>query len=306
MRPNNFSHFPNSFLNSQPSRDFKESHSIWKSDSCEVFYTEIHEKVYGVPLKFSSPVFSHLLNGSKNIQLEDINTVKFNKKQTLILPKNSVLEIDFPTSTLNHPTQCTTLAIDPDYLKEKTQFLNETTPKLHNEWQLNIQSLSLMESETIDKLFHKITFDLLDHHIDIPLNWEAIQLEQLLLSMMQHQSREQHSSNQKNPSVMQSLVTFIKENPEKSGNLNQLCQQACMSPSTLYRYFKRELGISPIEFIIQQKLSKAKSILKSSFLPIKEVSYLSGFEDSNYFIRLFKKHEGITPKQYQQLLSKDC
>jgi AraC-like DNA-binding protein len=38
---------------------------------------------------------------------------------------------------------------------------------------------------------------------------------------------------------------------------------------------------------------------------IKNVSYEVGFEDCNYFIRVFKHYEGITPKQYQQLINKN-
>jgi YesN/AraC family two-component response regulator len=59
--------------------------------------------------------------------------------------------------------------------------------------------------------------------------------------------------------------------------------------------------MSPIEFVIKEKIRFAKTLLKNPSIQINEVCYLSGFEDSNYFIRLFKKHEGITPKQYQLL-----
>ena len=44
-----------------------------------------------------------------------------------------------------------------------------------------------------------------------------------------------------------------------------------------------------------------QKLLRNPGIQINEVCYLSGFEDANYFIRLFKKHEGITPKQYQLL-----
>ena len=74
-----------------------------------------------------------------------------------------------------------------------------------------------------------------------------------------------------------------------------------MSTTSFYRFFKKELGMSPIEFILSEKVKCAKQLLKNPSIQISEVGYLSGFEDSNYFIRLFKKHEGITPKQYQLL-----
>lgn len=292
---------------SQPSKDFKEGHSIWKTDNCEVFFTEIHEEIYRVPLHFENPVFSNLLNGNKTIQIDPSHSLAFRKNQTLVLPKNSLLQIDFPTSSNNQPTVCTSVTVNPEYIQSKMQFLNETKPKLDREWKLDFQNFSLLENNGLNELFQKLTRDLLHVKQTLHCAWEDHQIVQLLLAIMQQQNRDNTNDfSKKTPSIIQSLVAFIKENPEKSGNLDQLCNQACMSPSTLYRYFKRELGISPIEFIIQQKISKAKNILTSPLIPIKEVSYLSGFEDSNYFIRLFKKHEGITPKQYQKLLYKEC
>jgi AraC-like DNA-binding protein len=72
-----------------------------------------------------------------------------------------------------------------------------------------------------------------------------------------------------------------------------------MSTSSFFRYFKRETGRSPIEFILHEKIRYAKKLLSNPHIQINEVSFATGFEDSNYFIRLFKKHEGVTPKQYR-------
>jgi len=57
--------------------------------------------------------------------------------------------------------------------------------------------------------------------------------------------------------------------------------------------------MSPIEFILNEKIKHAKKLLSNPNINVSEVSYATGFEDSNYFIRLFKKYEGVTPKQYQ-------
>ena len=94
-------------------------------------------------------------------------------------------------------------------------------------------------------------------------------------------------------------INFIRENIRESINLKQLSGKACMSTTSFYRSFKRELGMSPIEFILNEKIKFAKKLLSNPKINIAEVSYATGFEDCNYFIRLFKKYEGITPKQYQ-------
>ena len=67
-----------------------------------------------------------------------------------------------------------------------------------------------------------------------------------------------------------------------------------MSKSTLTRLFNTEMGISPLEYVIRERLRKAKEILLRT-KSIKEACFSAGFNDVNYFTRLFKKREGVTP-----------
>jgi AraC-like DNA-binding protein len=64
----------------------------------------------------------------------------------------------------------------------------------------------------------------------------------------------------------------------------------------MYRLFKTELGISPMEFIIMERIKLAKLYLSDKHNFVKNVSYEVGFDDTNYFIRIFKHYEGVTPK----------
>jgi AraC-like DNA-binding protein len=87
--------------------------------------------------------------------------------------------------------------------------------------------------------------------------------------------------------------------------LPKMASQVGLSITSLYRLFKRELGISPLEYIVLERIKMAKKLLKDRRIYVKNVSFEVGFDDCNYFIRAFKHHEGITPKQYQQLNNKD-
>ena len=128
-------------------------------------------------------------------------------------------------------------------------------------------------------------------------------LQELLIRIIQTQTAKSiedgQFSDHNNPIIQ--VIEFIRMNLKEPITMKHLSEKACMSTTSFYRFFKRELGMSPIEFIITEKIKTAKKLLNNPTIHVNEVCYLSGFEDCNYFIRLFKKYEGITPKQYQLL-----
>ncbi len=64
-------------------------------------------------------------------------------------------------------------------------------------------------------------------------------------------------------------------------------------------FFSSFLGVTPNNFIINMKLEKAKYLLSVTDLNIAEVAYQCGFLDNVYFSYVFKKKEGITPREYR-------
>ena len=94
----------------------------------------------------------------------------------------------------------------------------------------------------------------------------------------------------------------IKSADLKSGELvkvDTLAKEAGMTPDHFIRLFKSELGRTPAQFLIDRKMMKAKLMLASEALSIKEVAYSLGYDDVSYFTRLFKRHTNFTPRQYR-------
>jgi AraC family transcriptional regulator of arabinose operon len=74
---------------------------------------------------------------------------------------------------------------------------------------------------------------------------------------------------------------------------------AFMSKASFFRAFKHEMGISPVDYIIKERLQFAKQLLNSPYNSISEACFKAGFNNLNYFSRAFHKVEGITPSQYK-------
>ena len=71
------------------------------------------------------------------------------------------------------------------------------------------------------------------------------------------------------------------------------------SESNLRVKFKDYMGISPNEYRTKSRIEKAKNLLATSQMSVKEITYLLGFYDESYFYKVFKTETGITPKEYR-------
>ncbi|MGP4082563.1 response regulator transcription factor [Pseudalkalibacillus sp. R45] len=95
------------------------------------------------------------------------------------------------------------------------------------------------------------------------------------------------------------LIEYIENNLYLDLNLDTLSSLVHLSGQYLSRLFKQETGYTITQYITICRLEKAKKCLYSRE-NIMEVSEKCGFSDPNYFARVFKKYEGVTPTQYQQ------
>ncbi|MBT2701616.1 helix-turn-helix transcriptional regulator, partial [Bacillus sp. ISL-40] len=82
--------------------------------------------------------------------------------------------------------------------------------------------------------------------------------------------------------------------------LSDLADLVQMNPQYLSHLFKKEVGISIIEFIQQVKVDEAKTLLTYTQHSLTEISSLLNFHDQSYFIKVFKKFAGVTPNQFKK------
>ena len=95
------------------------------------------------------------------------------------------------------------------------------------------------------------------------------------------------------------LISMLENNYTEHWTLNRISKIASMAPSTLLPVFKKVTGYSPIDYLLQVRLSKAAELLLKTALPISEVALKCGFPDSNYFSRQFRKRYSVSPKNYR-------
>ncbi len=82
-------------------------------------------------------------------------------------------------------------------------------------------------------------------------------------------------------------------------SLNALAEFNNISPVYFSGLFKAETGVTLTDYVNHKRIERAKYYLENTHLHIKEISVKCGMDDINYFSKLFKKLEGITPKEYR-------
>lgn len=100
--------------------------------------------------------------------------------------------------------------------------------------------------------------------------------------------------------LMNKILYYIDNTPLKDFKIDNLCQHLGISRTLVYSTFSKNKNIGIIEYVRDIKIKKAKELLETQKYSIKEIAYITGFSDSNHFIKVFKKYVNLTPKQYQQ------
>ena len=91
---------------------------------------------------------------------------------------------------------------------------------------------------------------------------------------------------------------LMEENIYSEVNLNAIGEVLGVSTSHLNAVFKSYTSMTPYQYFISIKIRKAKELLETGSLAIKEVAFRLGFDDQYYFSRLFKKKAGIPPSRW--------
>lgn len=101
-------------------------------------------------------------------------------------------------------------------------------------------------------------------------------------------------------SDLAAAISYIAENYNKKIEISQLARLAHTSPSNFHAKFKRALGITPIAYLNDYRLSQAAERLLDTNLAICEIAESVGIADPLYFSKVFRGAYGLSPKEYRK------
>ena len=277
-----------------------ENQTKFSLNNCEFSIYETHQSAYDVKLHFEHLAFTGMLRGKKWMKLQDkSNYFEYLPGESVLVAPGETMVIDFPEADIE-PAQCVSLTLSPEFVKESLENLNFTSAKIDDssQWNISLDEFYLLNNKAIASATNNIMRIAMDDnsHKDVIADFA---LKELLIRLMQTQARNLVEKNTlKTQSRIGFVADFIKKNLHQKLSIDAIAKMAYVSKSNFFKMFKQELGLSPNEFIIHERIKKAKELL-SQQNSVSETAFSTGFSDTNYFIRVFKQVEGVTPKIFQ-------
>lgn len=148
----------------------------------------------------------------------------------------------------------------------------------------------------LDSIFETATSS--SYTRDMKINEEISKLLTLLMEYSWNPERAR-TSNTKRLDVS-TVKNYIDQNFESKLSLETVACQFNVNKSYLLRVFKESTGLTVNNYILQKRILKAKNELRFTNKTLDLIATECGLEDANYFIRIFKKIEGITPGEYRK------
>lgn len=103
--------------------------------------------------------------------------------------------------------------------------------------------------------------------------------------------------------VIKTIMDYMESHYAEKISLEGIASNMYLSPIYVSKLFKEETGESPIQYLIQVRLKHAVQLMKEyPQYSIKKIAIEVGYEDAFHFSKIFKKHMGVTPKEYRKNL----
>jgi AraC-like DNA-binding protein len=213
--------------------------------------------------------------------------VLFKDKKQQVVEKNDIyfFRSDFPDADGTGPS---------GYLSKYYLWLTGTILEnlLHslNLWETS--SFHLEDPEKYESMMKKLLRLLAKNAPDVDFQASAIAFQILLLLG--------RSIQKPLPQVLKDAMAYIHMNLDKRLDIKDVCKNLNINEIYLRRLFFRYMKVSPIRYILEQKLIWSANLLSTTSLSIKEIAYEIGYLDPFYFSNQFKKYFGTSPKQYRE------
>ncbi len=256
--------------------------------------------------EFDNVVFAYLTQGIKKIDIPSLVSLDLHPEMVLMGSTKISAEVSFPDATPTNPATCFCLEVSRESVWKTLDKINEAygMPELIKE-EKQLEDSDFYFGQSSQKVLH-ILYEiqkLLTEEVAFKEYWIDLKIEELILSCLQTNMRalliDNYHQNQLLDHPLAFAIDYIKHHLHTRIDIKTLADKASMSKATFFRQFKHHLGITPINFIHQERIKKAQQMLNRTSKSVSEIGYCLGYTSPSYFTTQFEKIAGCSPSAYR-------
>ena len=269
-----------------------------------IFYTQCSEVADWHTHEFTE--IAIILEGKANYET-DFSTFPIKAGDVLVMPSGGIHrfsqeigikqfnilfqfeKLSIPSGNITkHPGFSALFRLNPEYCRKMRYYPH----------------FSIKDTKDLDKINFILSLALEDQEnkrIGYPLSVYGCFLQLIPILLENYQKTTPKNLNPRRPERLADVLDFMQHNFRKGLTTEQLADIAKMAPASFVRHFKAATGNTPLEYLIKMRLEETQIALLDKNLTIAEAAQQAGFEDSNYFSRLFKNKYSMSPKEYRKL-----
>ena len=267
-----------------------ESYDRVESEYLKILYYDLEKDFSDTYRSYGNYRLCTMLTGTKDVSINGDKTFSYAQNEYVLLPPHSSVQMHMKSHT-----KAVVYEIN-DTLMDKIS--DQTEISINKENVIYKHHYSMKLRNPLSKLRTTMCEHATDKKFLMDLHAQELVYE-LLNSHINHQNEIKTLSSYNPVDVARKIM--IKEGNEKI-SIGEIASVLGMSQSNLIYYFKKEMSMTPKQYQNRIKVERGKMLLQVN--NVTEVAMILGFDNISHFIRLFKLHYGLTPKQYKQYMSK--
>lgn len=128
-------------------------------------------------------------------------------------------------------------------------------------------------------------------------------LRQLFLLIQRTRMEEKPTVNTFIQEEMEHAMRYFQEHYNEAIVIEDYAQTRGMSVSWFLRNFKHTTNTSPMQYIVNLRITNAVSLLEGTDYNVTEIGAIVGYDNPLYFSRIFKKQKGVSPSDYRKIIN---
>lgn len=257
----------------------------------------------GIEFNFDKYVVTLMLSGHKTVA-NTRHRVEFFPGTIYIPERNTTQVVEIASASLTNPTRCLVLDVEPKFLESTyqeyarhVQYIGPTDQRLAP----SIDRFFSNDEATIESFMRFYKYGkVAESKLDELVNENV--LKELLFRLFQTDARQLLLANlhyMVSDSMIEQVIKYIRLNLTQPLAINDLIEVARCSKSKLFNRFKDEMGLTPVQFILQERIKYAEKLIPHTE-KLQAVAFQSGFNTYEHFYSSFKKLRGESPRAYRQ------